>query len=253
MMKRRCVWAASAAVTSASGRMFMSSHGERSPSGAGNVGPSKINSAQHLRPGGAGLRRGADDDVAWTEREPVPAAAVGSDRAVARAWSVWVGHRAILRRQRTMSRPRAGSSRRCSRASGPQGSWIFSRWSRRAKPPAGVKTRGLPAIATGSPRSVVVPRSSLRVRGTRRVTEGPSGIRPGERGSLRRVSVVLFDPVSKAARGYLTPWLGRAEGVTFTSAHVGTGERRTEGLVRLDTGGLPIQGGSGAFSPSSPP
>jgi hypothetical protein len=89
--------------------------------------------------------------------------------------------------------------------------------------------------------------------GTSRVTGEPSGIRPGERGSLGRVGGVLFEPVSNAARGYLTRWLGRAEGVTFTSAHVGTGERRTEGLVRSDTGGLPIQGGSGAFSPSSPP
>ena len=44
--------------------------------------------AQHLHPRGAALRRGADHDVARTEREPVPAAAVGDDRAVARAWSL---------------------------------------------------------------------------------------------------------------------------------------------------------------------
>jgi hypothetical protein len=80
---------------------------------------------------------------------------------------------------------------------------------------------GLPAIATGSPRSLVVPRSSLQVSRT----EGPSGIRSGERGSLRRVGVVLFEPVPKAARGYLTLWLGRSEGVTFIGAYVGTGER----------------------------
>src|SRR5215208_5880229 len=120
------------------------------------------------------------------------------------------------------------------------------------------ENRGLPAIATGSPRSLVVPRSSLRVRGTRRVTEGPSGIRSGERGSLRRVGVVLFELVSKVIRGYLTPWLdssqvrrvhgggadwagparllgrwdhspertdrlGRSAGVTFAGAQVGTG------------------------------
>ena len=83
----------------------------------------------------------------------------------------------------------------------------------------------------------------------------------------------------KSRRGYLTPWLdsaqvrrvhgggadgagparllgrwdhypertdrlGRSEGVTFAGAQVGTGERRTEGLVRSDTGGLLIQGGS---------
>ena len=48
LMKRRCVWAASAAVTSASGRLHMSSHGEISSSGAGNSGPSKIKSAQSI-------------------------------------------------------------------------------------------------------------------------------------------------------------------------------------------------------------
>jgi hypothetical protein len=125
------------------------------------------------------------------------------------------------------------------------------------------------------------------VRGARRATEGPSGRRSGERRSLRRVGVVLFELVSKVARGYLTPWLdssqvrrvhgggadwagparllgqwdhypertdrlGRSEEVTFTRAHVGRWERRPDGLVRSDSG-LPIQGGSGAFSPSSSP
>ena len=47
-MKRRCVWAASAAVTSASGRLDMSSHGDSSSSGAGNAGPSKIKSAHNI-------------------------------------------------------------------------------------------------------------------------------------------------------------------------------------------------------------
>jgi hypothetical protein len=47
--------------------------------------------------------------------------------------------------------------------------------------------RGLPAIATGNPRTLVVPRSSLQVSRT----EGPSGIRSGERCSLRRVGVFL--------------------------------------------------------------
>src|SRR5829696_2021102 len=96
---------------------------------------------------------------------------------------------------------------------------------------------------------MVVPRSSLRVSRT----EGPFGIRSGERCGLRRVGIFLVELVSKAARGYLTPWLGRSEGVTFTGAHVGTGERRPKGPVRSDTGGLPIHGGSGYFSPSSSP
>jgi hypothetical protein len=47
-MKRRCVWAASAAVTSASGRLHMSSHGDTSSSGAGNSVPSKIKSAHSI-------------------------------------------------------------------------------------------------------------------------------------------------------------------------------------------------------------
>jgi hypothetical protein len=48
--------------------------------------------------------------------------------------------------------------------------------------------RGLPAIGTGNPRTLVVPRSSLRVSRT----EGPSGIRSGERCSLRRVGGFPF-------------------------------------------------------------
>jgi hypothetical protein len=143
------------------------------------------------------------------------------------------------------------------------------------------ENRGLPGIATGSPRSLVGPRSSLQLsrdeRSERR--NGATGALPGERRRLRRVGGVLFEPVAKVARGYLTPWLdssqvrrvhgggadgagparllgrwdhypertdrlGRSEGVTFAGAQVGTGERRTEGLVRSDTGGLLIQGGS---------
>jgi hypothetical protein len=49
-----------------------------------------------------------------------------------------------------------------------------------------------------------------------------------------------------------TDRLGRSEEVTFTGGHVGRWERRPDGLVRSDSG-LPIQGGSGAFSPSSSP
>jgi hypothetical protein len=133
----------------------------------------------------------------------------------------------------------------------------------------------------------LMPRSSLQVRDTQRVTEGPSGRGSGERGSLRRVGVVLFELVSKVIRGYLTPWLdssqvrrvhgggadwagparrlggwdhspectdrlGRSEEVTFTGAQAGRWERRPEGLVRSDSG-QPFQGGSGAFSPTSSP
>jgi hypothetical protein len=47
-MKRRCVWAASAAVTSARGRILISNHGDIWSSSAGNAGPSKIKSAQSI-------------------------------------------------------------------------------------------------------------------------------------------------------------------------------------------------------------
>ena len=48
MRKRRCVWAASAAITAARGRVLMSSHGDTSSSGAGKSGPSKSKSAHSI-------------------------------------------------------------------------------------------------------------------------------------------------------------------------------------------------------------
>ena len=131
--------------------------------------------AQHLRPGGAALRRGADHDVARTEREPVPAAAVGDDRAVARARSLCVGHRAILLRQKTMPRTRAGSSRGCSR--GPAAPGLRRSTHAAGRPPqADCSGREQPGPATGRSGSTS---AAARLVPSPRICRSAPRARPG--------------------------------------------------------------------------
>ena len=86
LMKRRCCCASRAANRVSSLRVCWSSHGEIWLRGSVEVRILEDQErAQHLRPRRAALRRRADDDVAVTKLEAVPASAVEHERAVVHA------------------------------------------------------------------------------------------------------------------------------------------------------------------------